>query len=119
MGMSFFCPHQTAFSKTEHATTGARHGASESILGNGGSGAVGRGGRFRVANACDHCGGPFGMVTYRCWGSKFCKKACKASFLQEFYGRNEICRCLGLVRKAWTFGFWSTLPSRVMASAQP
>ena len=33
--------------------------------------------------ACDHCGGPFGMVTHRWWGSKFCKRSCKDAYLRE------------------------------------
>ena len=99
MGISFFSPRQTGFSKTP--TARKRHGVAES---NRCSGAVGRGGRLRAANACDHCGGRFGMVTHRCWGSKFCKKTCKASYLREFWG-NEICRCFGFVRRVLALGF--------------
>jgi hypothetical protein len=32
---------------------------------------------------CDHCGGRFGMVTHRWWGSKFCKRTCKNAYLRE------------------------------------
>jgi hypothetical protein len=32
---------------------------------------------------CDHCGGRFGMVTYRWWGNKFCKRACKNAHRRE------------------------------------
>ena len=32
---------------------------------------------------CDHCGGRFGMVTHRWWGSKFCKRTCKEAYLRE------------------------------------
>ena len=32
---------------------------------------------------CDHCGGPFGLVTHRWWGSKFCKRRCKEAHLRE------------------------------------
>jgi hypothetical protein len=32
---------------------------------------------------CDHCGGPFGMVTHRWWGNKFCKRTCKNAYLRE------------------------------------
>src|SRR5262245_2716825 len=32
---------------------------------------------------CVHCGGRFGMVTYRWWGSKFCKRTCKDAYLRE------------------------------------
>jgi hypothetical protein len=99
MGISFLSPRQTGFSKTP--TTRKRHGAAES---NRCSGAVGSRGRLRAANACDHCGGRFGMVTHRCWGSKFCKKTCKASYLREFWG-NEICRCFGFVRRTLALGF--------------
>jgi hypothetical protein len=110
MVMSCLSPRRTAFG--DKATTKAHHGAAESLPGNGG-------GRIRTANACSHCGGRFGMVTHRCWGSKFCKKTCKASFLRELDGKNEICRCFGFIRRALALGFWSPFPSRVMASAQP
>jgi len=33
--------------------------------------------------ACDHCGGRFGLVTHRWWGSKFCKRACKNAYRGE------------------------------------
>jgi hypothetical protein len=56
-------------------------------------------GRARALNACARCGGRFGMVTYRWWGSKFCKKACKAAFLRELgLGRDEIRRWFGVLR---------------------
>jgi hypothetical protein len=32
---------------------------------------------------CDRCGGRFGMVTHRWWGSKFCKRTCKDAYLRE------------------------------------
>ena len=32
---------------------------------------------------CDRCGGPFGLVTHRWWGSKFCKRRCKEVHLRE------------------------------------
>jgi hypothetical protein len=32
---------------------------------------------MRQPKVCDHCGGRFGMVTYRWRGSKFCKRKCK------------------------------------------
>ena len=32
---------------------------------------------------CDRCGGCFGMVTHRWWGSKFCKRTCKDAYLRE------------------------------------
>jgi hypothetical protein len=32
---------------------------------------------------CDHCGGPFGLVTHRWWGSKFCKRSCKDAHIRE------------------------------------
>src|SRR5262245_15497399 len=33
--------------------------------------------------ACDYCGGRFGMVTHRWWGDKFCKRTCKDAYLRE------------------------------------
>jgi hypothetical protein len=30
-------------------------------------------GVMRPRHVCDHCGRPFGMVTHRWWGNKFCK----------------------------------------------
>src|SRR5262245_41536266 len=32
---------------------------------------------------CDYCGGPFGMVTHRWWGDKFCKRTCKNAYIRE------------------------------------
>ena len=37
----------------------------------------------RKLQVCDHCGGRFGMVTYRWWGTKFCKRTCKDAYLRE------------------------------------
>ena len=110
MGISFFSPRQTGFSKTHYATARKRHGVAES---NRCSGAVGRGGRLRAANACDHCGGRFGMVTHRCWGSKFCKKTCKASFLREFWGERNL-PLLRLRPQSFGLRLLSTLPSNAL-----
>lgn len=33
--------------------------------------------------ACDHCGGRFGLVTHRWWGNRFCKLICKTSYRHE------------------------------------
>jgi hypothetical protein len=32
---------------------------------------------------CDRCGGPFGLVTHRWWGSKFCQRRCKEAHIRE------------------------------------
>ena len=46
---------------------------------------------------CDLCGGPFGMVTYRWWGSKFCKKRCKETYVGGVaIGRDSIRRWLSV-----------------------
>src|SRR6266566_1555631 len=46
---------------------------------------------------CDHCGGRFGMVTHRWWGSKFCKRTCKNAYLREVtLDRDTIRRWFGL-----------------------
>jgi hypothetical protein len=37
----------------------------------------------RARQLCNHCGGPFGMVTHRWWGSKFCKRRCKEAHIRE------------------------------------
>src|SRR5262245_25006547 len=112
--MSFFPPRLTGRSFGD-ATIRTSHGAAETILNNGSAGANGHG-RARAVNACDHCGRRFGMVTYRWWGSKFCKKTCKAAFLRELgLGRGEICRWFGFHRGG---SFSSTLASSSMASAQ-
>ncbi len=48
---------------------------------------------MRPVKVCDHCGGPFGMVTYRWWGGKFCKRRCKDAYLHEIMlGRDVIRR---------------------------
>jgi hypothetical protein len=52
---------------------------------------------IRSRQVCDHCGGPFGMVTHRWWGSKFCKRKCKEAYLREIVlGRCAIQRWCGL-----------------------
>jgi hypothetical protein len=53
----------------------------------------------RPRQACDHCGGPFGMVTHRWWGSKFCKRRCKEAYLREIMlDRDTVHRWCGLLR---------------------
>jgi len=112
--MSFFPPRLTALGSVVDATIRTSHGA-KTILDNGCAGPIGNG-RARAVNACDHCGRRFGMVTYRWWGSKFCKKTCKVAFLRELgLGRGEICRWFGFHRGG---SFSSTLASSSMASAQ-
>jgi hypothetical protein len=39
--------------------------------------------KIALHQACDHCGGHFGMVTHRWWGSKFCRRTCKDAYLRE------------------------------------
>jgi hypothetical protein len=49
--------------------------------------------QIRTFQVCDRCGGRFGMVTYRWWGRKFCKRACKDAHLREVsLGREAIAR---------------------------
>jgi hypothetical protein len=51
-------------------------------------------GRARPRQVCDHCGGPFGMVTHRWWGRKFCKRRCKDAYLREIMlDRDTVQRC--------------------------
>jgi hypothetical protein len=48
---------------------------------------------------CDHCGGRFGMVTYRWWGNKFCKRICKEAYLREVaLARDKILCWYGVLR---------------------
>jgi len=55
-------------------------------------------GVMRSRQVCDHCGGPFGMVTHRCWGSKFCKRRCKDAYLREIMlDRNTVHSWRGLL----------------------
>jgi hypothetical protein len=52
----------------------------------------------RSHQVCDHCGGPFGMVTHRWWGSKFCKRRCKDAYLREIrLDRDTVHRWCGLL----------------------
>jgi len=37
----------------------------------------------RSENRCAQCGGRFGLVSYQHWGLRFCRKACKNSFLTK------------------------------------
>jgi hypothetical protein len=61
-----------------------------------GNGAASTGMRSR--QVCDHCGGPFGMVTHRWWGSKFCKRRCKDAYLREIMlDRTTVQRWCGLL----------------------
>jgi hypothetical protein len=66
-----------------------------------GNGAARTGPRSR--QVCDHCGGPFGMVTHRWWGNKFCKRRCKDAYLREIMlDRTTVhhwCGLLGLVSR--------------------
>ena len=49
--------------------------------------------------ACDHCGGRFGLVTHRWWGSRFCRRTCKDAYLREVaFGRDRLMGWCGLVR---------------------
>jgi hypothetical protein len=51
----------------------------------------------RSRQVCDHCGGRFGMVTHRWWGSKFCKRRCKDAYLREIMlDRDTVHRLCGL-----------------------
>ena len=52
----------------------------------------------RSRQVCSHCGGPFGMVTHRWWGSKFCKRRCKDAHLREIMlDRHTVQRWCGLL----------------------
>jgi hypothetical protein len=112
-------PRLTAFGNALATTSATDHRAAETSLLDGGTGPI-RGGRGRVVNACDHCGGRFGMVTYRWWGSKFCKKTCKAAFLRELgLSRDEICRWFVFLWGGMVSNFSCTIASSPTASAQP
>jgi hypothetical protein len=55
-------------------------------------------GAVRSRQVCDHCGGPFGMVTHRWWGGKFCRRRCKDAYLREIMlDRCAVLRWCGLV----------------------
>jgi hypothetical protein len=87
-----------AFGDALESTITTGRNAAGTILVNGGALPI-QGGRATVANGCDHCGGRFGMVTYRWWGNKFCKRRCKDAYLRELVlGRDKIGRWFGLLR---------------------
>ena len=44
---------------------------------------IGRQSHPRKLQRCDYCGGPFGLVTYRWWGTKLCKRACMDACRRE------------------------------------
>jgi hypothetical protein len=49
---------------------------------------------------CDYCGGSFGLVRHRWWGSRFCKRSCREQYLRELaLDRERLTRWLGLPRK--------------------
>ena len=53
---------------------------------------------------CDHCRGRFGMVTYRWWGNKFCKRTCKDAYLRELaIDRDKIRRWYGFPSRGDSF----------------
>jgi hypothetical protein len=53
----------------------------------------------RGHQVCDQCGGRFGLVTYRWWGNKFCKRVCKNIYLREvWFNRDAILRWFGFTR---------------------
>ena len=64
---------------------------------------------LRSRQVCDHCGGPFGMVTHRWWGNKFCKRRCKDAYLREIMlDRTTVhrwCGLLGLISRSETSSF--------------
>ena len=37
----------------------------------------------KLENRCTTCGGRFGLVCHQHWALRFCRKACKDSFLQK------------------------------------
>jgi hypothetical protein len=112
--IGFFPPRLTALGSLVNATIRTSHGAAETILDNGGAGTIGNG-RARAVNACDHCGRRFGMVTYRWWGSKFCKRRCKDAYFRELVlGRDEIGRWFG-----WLRGEMKIKSGRRLASGLP
>jgi hypothetical protein len=53
----------------------------------------------RAGQLCSHCGGPFGLVTHRWWGNKFCKRRCKEAHVRDklMLGRRTIHRWCGLL----------------------
>jgi hypothetical protein len=111
---SFCSPPDGIASSTRDTIT--RHLAADSILVDKSVGSI-RQGRAGVVNACDHCGGRFGMVTYRWWGSKFCKRKCKEAFLRELgLGLDGMCRWFGL-HGSMILRFSSTRASSSPASA--
>ena len=63
---------------------------------------------MRHRQACDHCGGPFGMVTCRWRGNKFCKRTCKDAYLREVApGQDKIICWYGFLRGGDSFKFLS------------
>jgi hypothetical protein len=111
----------TSFCSASEGTASAGTGdmITDSILANKSVGSI-REGRAGAVNACDHCGGRFGMVTYRCWGNKFCKTRCKDAFLRELgFGLDEICRWFSILRGVMILRFWTMLASSSTASAKP
>jgi hypothetical protein len=57
--------------------------------------------RTQKRQVCDHCGGRFGLVTHRWWGSKFCKRTCRDNYIREVaLDRNSIRRWLCIAPSA-------------------
>ncbi len=52
-------------------------------------------------NRCANCGGRFGLVSYTHWGLRFCRKACRDSFLARTAREHaHIRKCFGFLGRA-------------------
>jgi hypothetical protein len=66
---------------------------------------------MKKPEVCDLCGGHFGMVRYRWWGNKFCKRTCKDTYLHEAaLDRDKILCWYGRLREASRSGIYRILP---------
>jgi len=63
-------------------------------------------GGMRPRQRCSHCGGPFGMVTHRWWGSKFCKRRCKEAYLREI-----------MLDRSMIGRWWNSAPEQAVPSS--
>ena len=54
---------------------------------------------MKQRQACDHCGGRFGLVIYRWWGARFCKRTCKDAHLHDvMLGQDKVLCWYGFLR---------------------
>jgi hypothetical protein len=54
----------------------------------------------KLENRCANCGGRFGLVCHHHWGLRFCRRACKDSFLaRAVKDHAHLRKCFGFLAR--------------------